>query len=63
MREVRYPSGHAKNPMTDDEVTAKYRANVAGRWSDAEAGRVADLVWSLDAAGSVDELVAAMGAD
>jgi hypothetical protein len=36
---------------------------VAGRWSDAKAGRVADLVWSLDAAGSVDELVAAMGAD
>jgi 2-methylcitrate dehydratase len=63
VREVRHPRGHAKNPMTDDEVTAKYRANVAGRWSDASAGRVADLVWSLDAAGSVDELVAAMGAD
>ncbi len=63
VREVRYPRGHAKNPMTDDEVTAKYRANVDGRWSDARAGRVADLVWSLDAAGSVDELVAAMGAD
>ena len=23
MREVRYPRGHARNPMTDDEVTAK----------------------------------------
>jgi 2-methylcitrate dehydratase len=63
LREVRHPRGHAKNPMTDDEVTAKYRANAAGRWSDARTGRVADLVWSLDAAGSVDELVAAMGAD
>jgi hypothetical protein len=49
--------------MTDDEVTAKYRANVAGRWSDAKAGRVADVAWSLDAAGTVDELVRAMGED
>jgi 2-methylcitrate dehydratase len=63
VREVRYPRGHAKNPMTDDQVMAKYRANVGGRWSDARAERVADLVWSLDAAGSVDELVATMGAD
>jgi 2-methylcitrate dehydratase len=63
LREVRHPRGHAKNPMTDDEVTAKYRANVAGRWSDAKTGRVADLVWSLDGAASVDELVRAMGED
>jgi 2-methylcitrate dehydratase len=61
VREVRYPRGHAKNPMSDDELTSKYRANVAGRWSEAKTGRVADLVWSLDAAGSVDELVRAMG--
>jgi 2-methylcitrate dehydratase len=62
-REVRHPRGHARNPMTDDEVSAKYRANVEGRWSDARAARVADLVWSLDAAASVDELVRAMGED
>jgi len=63
VREVSYPRGHARNPMTDDEVAAKYRANVAGRWSDAKAGRVADLVWSIDDSPTVDGLVAAMGAD
>jgi 2-methylcitrate dehydratase len=60
-RLVRYPRGHAKNPMTDDEVTQKYLDNVAGRWPDAKAKRVADLVWSLDAAASVDPLVTALG--
>ena len=49
--------------MTDDELTAKYRANVAGRWTDAKAERVAELVWSIDAAPTVDGLVAAMGAE
>jgi 2-methylcitrate dehydratase len=63
VREVRYPRGHARNPMTDDEVTAKYRANVAGRWSEERASRVAGLVWSLDGAESVGDLVRAMGAD
>lgn len=63
VREVRHPRGHARNPMTDDEVAAKYRANVAGRWTDAKAERVAGIVWALDAAASVDELVGAMGDD
>ena len=63
VREVRHPHGHAKNPMSDDEVTRKFRANVAGRWSDAKAEEVADRVWSLDADVPVDALVAAMGAD
>ena len=60
--EVRHPRGHARNPMTDEELTAKFRANVAGRWPDAKARRVAELVWSIDAAPSVNELVAATGA-
>ena len=62
VREIRHPRGHARNPMTDDELTAKYRANVAGRWTDAKAERVAELVWSIDAAPTVDGFVAAMGA-
>jgi 2-methylcitrate dehydratase len=60
-RLVTHPRGHARNPMSDDEVAAKYRANVSGRWNDAKAERVAELVWTLDEAGTVDELVRATG--
>jgi 2-methylcitrate dehydratase len=60
-RLVRYPRGHAKNPMSDDELTQKYLANVTGRWPEAKAERVAELAWSLDGAGSVVPLVTALG--
>lgn len=45
---VAYPRGHARNPMSDEEVVAKFDANVAGRlWPD-EAARLRDAIWSLD---------------
>jgi 2-methylcitrate dehydratase len=59
-REVRYPSGHARNPMTDDEVAAKFRANVGGRWKPDLADRVEELVGSLAAAATVDPLAEAL---
>jgi 2-methylcitrate dehydratase len=46
VREVRFPLGHARNPMSDEELVAKFRTNVAERWSPERAERVADLVWS-----------------
>jgi len=66
VREVRYPRGHARNPMTDDEVAEKYRANVARRWSDERASNVGDLIWNLDEADSLSPLsdeLAMEGAD
>ncbi|MCI0477315.1 MAG: MmgE/PrpD family protein, partial [Anaerolineales bacterium] len=48
-RTVRYPRGHARNPMTDDEVIAKFEANVAGRLPPEKARALRDAVWSLDA--------------
>lgn len=56
VREVRYPRGHARNPMSDDEVAEKYRANVARRWSEERAARVGELVWNLDDADSLSTL-------
>ncbi|MEX0756299.1 MAG: MmgE/PrpD family protein [Actinomycetota bacterium] len=58
VREVRYPRGHAKNPMTDEEVTRKYRANVSGRWSDERVGLVAEHVWNLDESTTLEYLLA-----
>jgi 2-methylcitrate dehydratase len=47
VRQVRFPRGHARNPMTDDELVAKFRANADGRWKPERAERVTDLVWRL----------------
>jgi 2-methylcitrate dehydratase len=59
-REVRYPRGHARNPMSDEEVSAKFRANVAGRFEPELAERVEKLVGSLGDAATVEELTEAL---
>lgn len=46
-REVRFPRGHARNPMTDGEIVAKFRANVDGRWKPERAERAAKLIGRL----------------
>jgi 2-methylcitrate dehydratase len=59
-REVRYPRGHARNPMTDEEVSAKFRANVEGRWKPDLADRVETLVRGLWDAPTVDPVAEAL---
>lgn len=56
-RLVRYPRGHAGNPMTDAEVIAKFRAQAAGVVSDATAQRIVDLALSLDELADVTPLL------
>ncbi len=48
VREVRYPRGHAKNPLSDEEVVRKFRANVEGVLSEAQAEDVVKAVWKLE---------------
>lgn len=55
-KHVRYPRGHARNPMTDDEVIEKFQANVGGRLSSEKARAVRDAVWSLDKCADVATL-------
>lgn len=55
-KHVAYPRGHARNPMTDEELERKYRDNVAGRLPDAQAEDLRRAVWSLDAMHDVSEL-------
>ncbi|MDR5709724.1 MAG: MmgE/PrpD family protein [Armatimonadota bacterium] len=57
MEEVRFPRGHARNPMMDEEVTEKFRRNVAEVWSPDQAERVAEWVWRLEEQEDVAELV------
>jgi 2-methylcitrate dehydratase len=61
-REVRYPSGHVRNPMSDDALSGKFRANVGGRWKPDLADRVEQLVGSLFDAATLDPLAEALEA-
>lgn len=61
VEEVTHPRGHARNPMSDDEVSAKFRACVAGRWDDARVKRVERAVWSLHDGGGLERLVEELG--
>ena len=42
------PRGHASNPLSDDEVVAKFRRNADGVISSATAHRIIDRCWELD---------------
>jgi 2-methylcitrate dehydratase len=59
VREVRHPRGHARNPMTDEEVVAKYRTNVEGRLDADRMAAIERLVWDLEQ-GSVREFTRAL---
>ena len=54
---VKYPRGHAGNPMSDDEVIAKFRRQAAGVISDAAAQRIVELSFALDSLADVAPLV------
>ena len=59
-KRVDYPLGHAKNPLTDSEVEGKFFALVEPSIGQKRAGRIVDLVWKLDEAKNVDDLVKAL---
>jgi 2-methylcitrate dehydratase len=60
VREVRFPRGHARNPMTDEEVVAKYKANVADRFDHERTAWVQHLVWDLEREGNLPALMHAL---
>jgi 2-methylcitrate dehydratase len=47
-REVTYPRGHARNPMTDEEVEAKFRHLAAGVLADTQVEAVIERVAHLE---------------
>jgi 2-methylcitrate dehydratase len=63
VREVRHPRGHARNPMTDEEVVAKYRKNVEGRLDAEGASAIERLVWDLEREGGLRALTRALAED
>jgi 2-methylcitrate dehydratase len=59
-KRVDYPLGHAKNPLNDSEVEGKFFALVEPSIGQKRAGRIVDLVWKLDEAKNVDEVMKAL---
>jgi 2-methylcitrate dehydratase len=59
-KRVDYPMGHAKNPLKDSEVEEKFFALVEPAIGKQRARKIVDLVWKLDEARNVDELLKAL---
>ncbi len=59
-KRVDYPLGHAKNPLKDSEVEGKFRSLVEPALGESAAKKIVDLVWKLDEAKNVDELMQAV---
>lgn len=57
-KRVDFPRGHAKNPMTDEEVVAKFQRMAQGVVSDKTAASILDLAWNLDKLSDVTPLFA-----
>jgi 2-methylcitrate dehydratase len=54
---VPHHHGHARNPMSDEDVEAKFRAQAARFMSERELDNLAQCVWQLDRAASVRPLL------
>src|SRR6184192_1629898 len=56
-KRVAYPMGHAKNPLKDTEVERKFFALVDPIFGRERARKIIDIVWKLDEAKNVNQLV------
>lgn len=54
---IKYPLGHAKNPMGDEDVEKKFRS-LAGRvMSEKHVGMILDEMWSIDTCDDISEVM------
>jgi 2-methylcitrate dehydratase len=59
-KRVDYPLGHAKNRLKDSEVEGKFFALVSPALGEKRARGIVDLVWKMDEAKNVGELMKAV---
>src|SRR5262245_43395055 len=58
VREVEFPRGHARNPMTDAEVEKKFRSQVEPEYGRERADRILAACWKLEELQNPAELFA-----
>jgi len=56
-KQVNDPRGHPKNPMTDEEIEAKFRTLTGRHFSKGQAARLLKRVWGLQSQRDVSGLV------
>ena len=61
VEEVEFPRGHAGNPMTDQEVEAKFRRAVEPKYGAKRAGEILQRCWELEKLTSVTDLIELFG--
>ena len=57
---VDYPLGHAKNPLKGLQVEEKFKVLVDPILGSDRARKIIEIVWKLDEAKNVEELIRAM---
>ena len=62
-KQLDYPKGDPRNPLTDQEVEEKFDALSAPVLSDSARARLKDAVWALEDLGSVSDLMDMCKAD
>jgi len=62
-KQLDYPKGDPRNPLTDQEIEEKFAALSDGVLSPVAQAHVREAVWRLERVGSVSELMALMEAD
>jgi 2-methylcitrate dehydratase len=59
-KRIDYPMGHAKNPLKDSQVEEKFDVLIDPMFGTERARKIIDIVWKLDEAKNVDELIRAV---
>lgn len=54
---VEYFKGHVKHPLTDEEVEAKFRRQVAGRMADRAIDPLLEKLWKLEDVTNIKEVI------
>jgi len=62
-KQLDYPKGDPRNPLTDQEVEEKFAALAEGVLSERAQQKLKDAIWNLEKMGSVSKLMALMKAD
>ncbi len=62
-RQLDYPKGDPRNPLTDTEIEEKFAALAEGVLSKRAQEKLKDAIWNLEKIGSVNKLMRMMKAD
>jgi 2-methylcitrate dehydratase len=62
-KQLDYPKGDPRNPLSDAEIEEKFAALAEGVLSDGGQKKLKNAIWNLEKAGSVSKVMALMKAD